>query len=123
MAELFNIDISGIINNALSPLLFDLTITSIVDSAVVPSDPTEAPTRTETTHTGKGVITDFSDFHRLKTTIRDGDRQLLVIIDSLDPIVVIEPGFQATIEGVTYTIVGPVSTDPADATSIFQVRP
>ncbi len=123
MAKLFGIDIAAIVDNAVSDQLIDLTLTSYVDSAVEESDPTAAPTRTPTEHTGKGVITDYSDFHRAQTTIQDGDRKLLIIANSLDIAIIPEPGFTVTMESVTYTIVGPVKVDPAIASYTCQVRP
>ncbi len=123
MVELFGVDIAKIINDALSPGLLDLTLIEITDSAVDDSDPTASPIRTLINHTGKGILSDFSDLHRQTTTIIDGDREVTIIAQSLDPFILPLPGFRLTISGFTYDIVGPVKTDAAEATFVCQVRP
>ena len=123
MVQLFGVDIAQILNDAISSGLLDLTVIELVDSVLDPSDPTAAPTRTPINHIGKGILSDFSDFHREDTTILDGDRKITIIANSLVPFIKPIPGFRITISGQTYDIVGPVETDPAEATFVCQVRP
>ena len=122
MPDLFGVDIAGVVDSALSPGLLDLTLIVITKPAVDPVDPTAAPVTTSVNHTGKGLISDYSDFHRRNTAIQDGDRRVIIVAKSLVPAVRPSVGDNLTIEGDTFYIVGPIKIDAAEATYEVQVR-
>lgn len=122
MPDLFGVDIAGIVNSALSKGLLDLTLIVITKPAVDPNDPTAAPTSVPVNHIGKGVISDYSDFHRRNTAIQDGDREVMIVAKSLVPAVRPAVGNKLTIDGSTYYITGPVKIDAAEARYLCHVR-
>lgn len=119
---LFGIDIAGIIDQEMSAGLLDLTLIKITPGTRTVGQLTAGTNPTSASTAGKGIIDDYQDRQINETTIKRGDRRVLIIGNSLSGGAVIpEAGDQVTIEGATYEIVG-VERDPAAATYTCQVR-
>lgn len=69
-----------------------------------------------------GLVTGYSAFEQQNTLIRDGDRKVMLFGASIAGGAIPEPNDRVTIDGATYTIVGPIDRDPAKATYILQCR-
>ncbi len=118
MPNIFNADIAGKIGQAMGPLLFPLTL--IKRTSSTRSDLTGGVNTREESYNGRGFIDDYRDSRIDGDIIKIGDR--LVTIMGASITVVPEPDDKVIIEGVTWTIVGPVRRDPAGATYECQVR-
>lgn len=121
--ELFGIDVSGLIHEAMSDGLVALTLTHYSVGTRDSSDPTAGTNETSTSHSGKGFRESYRDSQVDGTLIEKGDRKISIIGDSITPTVVPAPGDEITIQGETLRIVeGGVSTDPASAVYVCQTR-
>lgn len=69
-----------------------------------------------------GLITDYSAFEQQNSLIKDGDRKVMLFGASIATGAIPDPNDRVTIDGATYTIVGPIKRDPAKATYILQCR-
>lgn len=69
-----------------------------------------------------GLITDYSAYSVANSLVKAGDRKVMLFGASIAGGAVPEPNDRITIDGTTYTIIGPVGRDPAKATYICQCR-
>lgn len=120
MPDLFGVDIAKAINDALGKHLVDLTLTSWTPGTRTSTARTSGTNPTSTTATGKGIIEDYDSNQIDGTRVHVGDRKILILGKSIDPLVP-KPNDQITIEGSTYRVMR-VKRDPAAATYSCQVR-
>lgn len=118
MPDIFRAGIANQIAQAMGPLLFPLTV--IKRTSSTRAGLTGGVNTREEKYSGRGFIDDYRDSRIDGTIIKVGDRMVTIMGASIS--VVPEPDDQITIEGRTWTIVGPVRRDPAGATYECQVR-
>lgn len=121
MADLFNIDIAGIVAQEIGPGLLPATLIQVRNTARTPGSLTGGTNPSESSIGGRGVITDYNDSQVNGTLIKKGDRQVLLIANTFPGKPVPLPDDKVTIENLTYNIVA-VKRDPAAATYRCQVR-
>jgi hypothetical protein len=113
--SLFNIDLPGILNNAMGSLLIDATITPSTRSSDGQGGQTlsyGAPVA------AKGFTDTYSDFARL-SGIPATDRKIIILAASTTAVP--KQGDRVTIDGGTFDIIA-VNKDPALATYELQAR-
>lgn len=124
MAELFGTDIASLMADSFAGQLVPATLTRTV---ITGYDPITDEQTTETqTFTTEGVVTAYSDEMIANGVVQTNDREILLLAVPLgtEP----TPGSEdaqpdkITIEGITYTVVGVPSRDPATATYTVQGR-
>lgn len=121
MPELFGLDIAGIINDAFVGQLVSGTLTQVVPGARN-ANVTSGRAKTNTDHAfTDGIIDSYTDDEIDGTTIKAGDRRILIIAETLASSVVPKANWTVTIESDTYRIVR-VHRDPAAATFTLQCR-
>ncbi len=122
MADLFGLDIKAIINDAFEGQLISGTLTQIAVGSRA-GDVTAGRTQTPTIHTfSDGVITEYKDSEIDGTSIKAGDRRILIIAGTLSADVTPKANWKVSIEGsVNYRVVD-AFRDPAAATWTLQVR-
>ena len=118
--NIFGVDIQGKINQALGPLVFDITLT-VVTPGTRGAEITAGTQPTEDTYTVKGFIDEYTDRERENTIIQKGDRKITLLGGSLPSGITPKPNDKLTINGETKRIVD-VQVDPAAATYECQVR-
>ena len=79
----------------------------------------EVGVTSETAYPCRGVVIDYKDYRIDGTVIKRGDRQVMVIANTLSVVPV--SGDKITAQGAIYFVVN-VSRDPATATWTLQVR-
>lgn len=112
--NIFGANIAGLIAQNLGPLVFDVTLISVV--------PTERGLNltggnnpTETSYVVKGFVSDYKDWQIDGTIIKNGDRIVTLLGGTLPAGVIPQVGDKITAEGLTKTVVQ-VNRDPAGAT-------
>jgi hypothetical protein len=122
--DLFGADIAGAIMEALGDGLLDATLTRVTPGTRNGSALTAGRVVGEvvTSYACKGFTDDYSNRDIDGTTIRNGDRKILLLGKSLPDAIDPQPGDLITIEGRAWRISGPVKRDPAGATFECQVR-
>ena len=121
MPDIFNAQIAQQISDALGPLVFDQTLVKIV-AARDETTPTRV-TNVRTYYSCKGFIDDFVESTFSGTTIKVGDKKIIILGASLESGIVPEPNDEIIAEGITYTIAEKgVERDPAGATYECQAR-
>ncbi len=124
MPDLFGLDIAGIINDAFTGQLVSGTLAEVGVGTRSNSDPTGGRAQSETVHTfTDGVMTSYTDREINGTTIKAGDRNILIITGTLSsPEIEPEANWKVNIEdGKNWRIVI-ARRDPAAATWALQVR-
>lgn len=123
MPELFGLDIAGIINDAFEDQLVNGTLTEVSVTTRASAKLTAGRTQTETVHTfTDGIISSYNDDEIDGTTIKAGDRRIMIIAGTLSSPVVPKANWKVSIEdGQNWRIVD-VHRDPAEATYTLQVR-
>lgn len=111
-----------LINKAMGKLLLEGTLTKVSRSTRTPGSLTSGPSKTETPYTFRGFYEEYRDGVIDGALIKDGDRKVIILSNSLSSAVVPEKGDTITLEGETRTITGEVKRDPAGATYRCQVR-
>lgn len=115
LPNIFGVDLAGIVNDALGPLVFDqilIKISSVRDEV----DPTKM-VKTRVPYACKGFIDDFIDGTFKGTTIKVNDRKIVILGASLPTGIEPEPNDEITAEGETFSIASDgVLRDPAGAT-------
>lgn len=120
MPDLFGVNIAGIIGQSMDSGLLPVTLTKVAPGVRSTTDPTAGTNEVRKSYPGRGFIDDYKDYQINETTIRRGDRRILVTGNSLRGIVPVT-GDEIKIEGINYTIIK-VLRDPAAATYTCQVR-
>ena len=124
MAKIAGVDVAKIIakevGKVLTDAVFQLVVTSITTKqrGVLLS---EGPTTLRADSVGKGIMSAYASYNIDGTTIRHGDRQILILAGTLVPAVVPKPDDEISMEGGCWKVVS-VVRDPASATYICQVR-
>lgn len=121
MPDIFGVNLAGIINDVLGPMVFDQTLIKITSER----DPTNSSktTKTETPYPCKGFISIFSENALKRTNINASHRNIVIFGDSLPVDIVPEHGDKIIAEGTTFTIVDDgVIRDPAGATYSCQSK-
>ena len=121
MANLFGIDIAGIVAQEIGPGLLPATLIQVRNGVRTPGNLTGGTNPTENNIGGRGVISDYADSQINGTLIKKGDRQVLLIANTFPGKPVPVPDDKVIIENLTYNIVA-VKRDPAAATYKCQVR-
>ncbi len=122
MAKLFGVDIAGIVEKEIAPGLLDAVLTKTTVGDRTAGSLTSGKAQTTSPFTCKGVITEFKNQYRNGTQVKEGDKKILIIRNTLPPNVTPDMGDTIKIEDVTYTVAAPVTRDPADATYTIQGR-
>ena len=124
MADLFGIDIAGLVNEHVSSGLLPTLVQFKELEAVDPDNPLRNRVKVLNAGlNGRGVVETYKAYDIDGTIIKAGDRRVLLIVKSF-PLNMPVPytGCRITIEGESLTIVGDVKRDPAGATYTCQVR-
>lgn len=122
MPNLFGIDIAGLANQHISPGLLKATLTASTPGTRTSGSLTSGTQPTESTSTGRGVVTKYKDSQIDGTLVKVGDRKVLLITKSFNTIINPKAGDKVTIDEQTYSIVNDVTRDPASATYTCQCR-
>ena len=121
LPNIFGVDIAGIVNSTLGPLVFNQTLIKVTSV----TDPTNQTNeiQTEVSHSCKGFVDEFDDMTIRGTPVKVTGRKIIILGASLPDNIVPIPGDKITAEGITSTIVGEgVSRDPAGATFECQTK-
>lgn len=122
MSELFGVDVSGLIAEHVGPGVFDATLIKITRGARVSGKLTQGVPKTRTSSSGKGFVETYDDRFIDGTLIKSSDRKITLIADTFPSGIVPNLKDEITIQGLTYTIVGDIKSDPANATYECQSR-
>jgi len=117
--NIFGVDLAGKVNDALGPLVFDLTLTVVTPGTRVGI--TDGTQPSEVTYTVKGFVSEYKDGEIDGEIIKEGDRKVSILGGSLSSGIVPKPNDKITIGGETKRIVR-ISRDPAAAVYKCQVR-
>ncbi len=120
MPDFFGVDIAGLIAENTAGQLVAGTMTSIA-VGTRPGDVTAGRTQVPTVHDVQGFFDDYKDYEIDGTTIKAGDRRIVLIGNLIKPAIVPVSNWDITLEGDTYRIVT-VNRDPAAATYTCHVR-
>lgn len=120
--KLFGVNIAKLIHQNMSKGLLEATLTKVTLGARTSGSLTGGKAKTEATYSCRGFVEDYRDSQIDGTIVEKGDRMIVLIGDSIADGAVPAVDDKVTIEGRTYTIVGPVKRDPAAATYTLQVR-
>lgn len=113
--DIFGIDLAGIVNEALGPLVFDQTLI-VVTSSRDPANSSKT-IKVETPHKCKGFIDFFADRLIDGSAIKYTDRKIIILGATIPQDVEPNGGDKIIAEGRTYTITeNGVRRDPAGAT-------
>ena len=123
MANLFGIDIAGIIASELASAgnLRPGSFTKSVTASFDPANPTGPPVQTTTTHAFQGFVELGTKRISQERVVQNGNF-LTIIGASVPNRVVPEVGDKATLDNFTYEMVELMERDPAAATYIFRVE-
>ena len=119
--NLFGADIAGALASALGSSLLPAKLIKLV---VTPNPlPGRPDTETETEYPARGFIDTYDTREIDGTRVKQSDRKISLLGDTIDGLQVPEPGDKITIEGVTYEITsGGVNRDPDKALYECQCR-
>ena len=120
--KLFGVDIAKLVNQNMASGLLPAVLTKVTRGDRTSGSLTSGPEITTETYTARGFVEDYRDADIDGTSIKKGDRKILLLGDSIASGAVPEPGDSIYIEGRTYGIIGPVKRDPAAATYVCQGR-
>ena len=118
----FGVDIAKELNDALGPGFPDATLVVRTLGAEDPTDLSGGRPITDTPHACKAILENFSQQRFQSGVIREGNRVVLILGDSLPSGVVPKSEDRVIAEGETLHLTGPVIRDPAGATYICEVR-
>lgn len=114
MADLFGIDIAGILNDAMGPGLLEGTLTQITPGVRTPGQLSSGTNPTEAVHTFRGFVERVSA-SRNWTLVDRHPVRVSILAASLPFEVVPLVGDRVEIDGGIYEIVGDINVDPATA--------
>ncbi len=122
--SLFGVPIAKVLASAMGAGLLPATLIRKTAGTRTPGALTGGQNDGDTTATYscRGFIDSYSQRHAKGSLIQEGDRKITLLGGTLPDTIDPQPGDQITIEGGTYTIVGPVDRDPAAATFECQGR-
>lgn len=122
-AELFGVDIAGLIADNMEGQLFDVVVTRYEDGARTPGNLTGGPAKVPTTVEGiTGFWEDFTRDPPPGVEIELGDRKAVLIGDTIPPGGHPLRNDAITIEGQTLYCVQLLSRDPASAVFTYLCR-
>lgn len=129
---LFGVNLSKIMASAMGPGLLAATLIRKTQGTRAPGSLTAGRNNGDSSdsYSCRGFVDEYRQRHkgaasggREPSLIQEGDRKITLLggtlPDNIDP----RPGDKITIEGATYTVIGPVKRDPAAATFECQGRP
>ena len=119
--KLFGIDIAKIVHDNLKGGLLPGTLTRYTAGTRTPGQVTGGLNPTTTVHTFEGIFEEYSNSQIDGTRVVEGDRKVLIIAESIDPLTVPQTGDDLVLEGDSVSVVK-VGKDPANATYVCQVR-
>jgi len=119
--KLFGVDVAKVVNKAMGKGLLPVTLTVVTPGTRSSSALAAGTQPTSVSHPCRGLVEDYNERLIDGETIRDGDRKVLILGDSLPSGVVPKGTDRVTVLGKTYVIVH-VNADPAAATYSCQVR-
>lgn len=123
MAELFGIDIAGIVGDAMAGQLHAVTVTRYTEGERDPDNLTGGRPREPATVTGiDGFWEDFTRDPPPGVTVELGDRKAVLIGDSIPAGGHPVRNDAITIEGKTLFMVQLLARDPASAVYVYQCR-
>lgn len=122
-AELFGVDIAGIVAENMAGQLFPVTVTRYTEGARDPANLTAGRPKTPATVEGiDGFWEDFTGQPPPGVELEVGDRKAVLIGDSIPAGGHPLKNDAITIEGQTLFMVQLVSRDPASAVYVYQCR-
>jgi hypothetical protein len=121
MPDIFRAGISQAIANALGPLVFDVTLIKASGSSRS-GNLTAGETKAEASYTAKGWVDEYMARQIDGTSVRAGDKKIVVLGDTIQDGQIPEVNDQIVAEGQTWRIVTVPARDPAGATYECQVR-
>lgn len=122
MAEMFGIDISGLIADAMSGQLFAVTVTRYTEAAEDPDDLTGGGRVPTVIEGAEGFWEDFTGNPPPGVTVELNDRKAVLIGDTVPAGGLPQRGDAITIEGQTLYAVQLITRDPASAVYVYQCR-
>jgi hypothetical protein len=121
MPNLFGIDIAGIINKEMGPLLLPVVLIKSVKGTRTTGNLSGGVQPISTSYNARGFISDYTDREVDGTLVVTGDRKVCILGASISSSKIPQGNDKVTVEGYTYKIVR-VKRDPAAATYTCQVR-
>ena len=122
MAEYLGVDISKIVNDGLGPLVKDASLRVISPGSRTPGSLAAGTNPTTASKTAKGFVKDYSEFQMASTLVQRGDRNVVLLADSIADAAEPKTGDEVLIEGDIYNIINVAPRDPASATFECQAR-
>lgn len=119
--DIFKAGIAKKIAKALGKQLFPVTLHSVTTGTRTPGGLTGGTNPSQTDHTCRGFVSDYKDHQVDGTIIRQGDRKVVILGDSISPVAVPKPNDKVTVESHVYVVIR-VNRDPAGATYTLQAR-
>ncbi len=119
VSPLFGINVAKLIADNFRGQLNVGTLTVITHGARTNS--TSGRSQSPANSTFDGLLTNYKDEEVDGTLVEEGDRKVLIIAGTLNPVVIPKSKDRVTIEGVEFEIKR-VMRDPAAATYTLQVR-
>ena len=120
--NLFGVDIAGLINQHVSVGVLDLTLRRFTNQPR--GDILDAPISVPTNYSGKGFIEMFAnDLDSVNgNQIQEGDRQIILIGNSIEGGAIPKRHDEVDIEGDTYKVLSLIDRDPDKATYTVHAR-
>ncbi len=117
-------DIAGIVGDALvgAEMTKPATLIKVTAGTRTPGSVTGGTNPTTTSFAAQGIVADYSAYSIAESLVKAGDRKVRLFGSTIAGGAVPETNDRITIEGTTFTIIGPVGRDPAGATYICQCR-
>lgn len=120
MADLFGIDIAGLVAQAFDGQLREGVLVRSTPGVRDPNDPTVSTLPRETRHAFDGFVAQRS-IRRDDTLIVETVAVMTILGGSLDPPVEPQPNDRAELDSITYELVRLLRSDPAGAAYEFEV--
>ena len=124
MANLFGLNIAGLVNSSIAQAggILDATLIKVTVGARTSGSITSGRAETRTTHAAKGIVSRFTQAELADTNINADDRAIVLLGASIAGGQVPQRGDEITIDGTTTKIVRILSVDPAKAAYRCQTR-
>lgn len=120
--NLFGANISGVLAKALGPGILPATLVKVTEGTVNPSNITGPKVGgTTTSHSCRGFVEDYNDFLIDGTRIKQGDKKVMLLGDTIADGKIPVQSDRVIIEGVDHLVIS-VSRDPDAATYTLQAR-
>lgn len=121
--DLFGIDVAKIVGDSFKGQLLSATLKQYTVGTPTPGQLTGGTNPTETVYTGiDGFVDEYNESQIDGSSVKQGDRKVVLIGESLPAGVIPSEGDRIDIESFTDLLVVAVKRDPAAATYSCQVR-